>query len=70
MVSLFTRRHRDNYQKVVEPWRRLDVAHLYITDGQLVKGEGGQWKPEVNPYQNPPSEWLMPSHYRMGQRLP
>ena len=36
------------------------MAHLYITDGQLVKGEGGQWKPEVNPYQNPPSEWLMP----------
>lgn len=51
---------KDNYQKVVNQAASLDVAHLYITDGQLVKGEGGQWKPEVNPYQNPPSEWLMP----------
>nr|DAJ55263.1 MAG TPA: Spherulation-specific family 4 [Caudoviricetes sp.] len=51
---------KDNYQKVVNQAASLDVAHLYITDGQLVKGEGGQWKPEVNPYQNPPSDWLMP----------
>lgn len=48
----------ENYQMVFAKAEELGVGHLYITDGQLVMGEGGQWQPDVNPYAVAPSKWI------------
>lgn len=49
---------RENYQAVFEQAERFGVGHLYITDGKLVMGAGGQWDPEVNPYAVAPGDWI------------
>lgn len=49
---------QDNYQEVFAKADSIGVSHLYVTDGQLVEGAGGQWQPDVNPYENPPSKWI------------
>lgn len=46
----------DNYRAVFAKAEQLGVAHLYITDGKLVMGAGGQWEPEVNPYAVAPGD--------------
>lgn len=48
----------ENYQQVFAKAEELGIGHLYITDGQLVMGEGGQWQPDVNPYAVAPSQWI------------
>lgn len=48
----------ENYQQVFAKAEELGIGHLYITDGKLVMGEGGQWVPEVNPYAVAPSQWI------------
>lgn len=50
----------DNYSQVMSKVSQCNVMHLYVTDGKLVTGAGGQWNPDVNPYQNPPGEWMLP----------
>ena len=49
---------QENYQQVFARAESLGYGHLYVTDGKLVMGQGGQWNPDVNPYQNPPSSWI------------
>lgn len=49
---------QENYQQVFARAESLGYGHLYVTDGKLVVGQGGQWNPDVNPYQNPPSSWI------------
>lgn len=49
---------QENYQQVFARAESLGYGHLYVTDGRLVMGQGGQWAPDVNPYQNPPSPWI------------
>ena len=49
---------KENYLQVFEKAENLGIGHLYITDGKLVMGEGGQWKPDVNPYAVAPSQWI------------
>ena len=48
----------DNYQQVFAKAESMGIGHLYITDGKLVMGEGGQWQPDVNPYAVAPSPWI------------
>ncbi|HCN40203.1 MAG TPA: hypothetical protein DIS77_07915 [Rothia sp.] len=48
----------DNYQQVFAKAESMGIGHLYITDGKLVMGEGGQWQPDVNPYAVAPSQWI------------
>lgn len=48
----------ENYQAVFAQAERFGVGHLYITDGRLVMGAGGQWDPEVNPYAVAPGDWI------------
>lgn len=50
----------ENYRKVFDKADSLDIAHLYITDGQLREDpqRGGQWEPVGNPYANPPSDHI------------
>lgn len=48
----------ENYQQVFAKAEELGIGHLYITDGKLVMGEGGQWQPDVNPYAVAPSQWI------------
>lgn len=48
----------ENYQAVFSKAEELGIGHLYITDGRLVMGAGGQWEPEVNPYAVAPSQWI------------
>lgn len=50
---------KENFRQVIDRAASFGVSHLYVTDGELVQGEGGQWVPEKNPYQNPPSDWIM-----------
>lgn len=38
---------------------RLGIGHLYVTNGILVEGAGGQWNPDVNQYAVTPSDKLM-----------
>ena len=49
---------KENYLQVFEKAENLGIGHLYITDGRLVMGEGGQWEPDVNPYAMAPSQWI------------
>ena len=49
---------KENYLQVFERAESLGIGHLYITDGKLVMGEGGQWQPDVNPYAVAPSQWI------------
>lgn len=49
---------KENYLQVFEKAESLGIGHLYITDGKLVMGEGGQWEPDVNPYAVAPSQWI------------
>ena len=49
---------KENYLQVFEKAESLGIGHLYITDGKLVMGEGGQWQPDVNPYAVAPSQWI------------
>lgn len=49
---------QENYRQVFARAESLGYGHLYVTDGKLVMGQGGQWNPDVNPYQNPPSSWI------------
>ena len=49
---------QEDYQQVFARAESLGYGHLYVTDGKLVMGQGGQWNPDVNPYQNPPSSWI------------
>ena len=48
----------ENYRAVFDKADELGIGHLYVTDGQLVMGEGGQWQPEVNPYAVAPTSWI------------
>lgn len=48
----------ENYQQVFDKAEGLGIGHLYITDGRLVMGAGGQWEPEVNPYAVAPGQWI------------
>ena len=48
----------ENYREVFDKADKLGIGHLYVTDGRLVMGEGGQWQPEVNPYAVAPTRWI------------
>lgn len=48
----------ENYLQVFAKAESMGIGHLYITDGKLVMGEGGQWQPDVNPYAVAPSQWI------------
>lgn len=48
----------ENYKAVFAKAEQLGIGHLYITDGRLVMGAGGQWEPEVNPYAVAPNQWI------------
>lgn len=49
---------QENYMDVINKAEKIGVSHLYVTDGRLVIGEGGQWDPAVNPYAVAPSKWI------------
>ncbi|NBK25293.1 MAG: hypothetical protein EOM68_25130 [Spirochaetia bacterium] len=48
----------ENYREVFDKADKLGIGHLYVTDGRLVMGEGGQWQPEVNPYAVAPTSGI------------
>lgn len=50
---------KEQLKAVYDKAYRMNVGHLYVTDGRLVPGADKFGVPTVSPYKNPPSDWVV-----------
>lgn len=51
---------KENVDKVCEKADDIDVGHLYLTDQTFAVGTGSEDTPQEDPYDDPPSPWVVP----------
>lgn len=51
---------KENVDKVCEKADDIDVGHLYLTDQTFAVGTGSEDAPQEDPYDDPPSPWVVP----------
>jgi hypothetical protein len=51
---------KENVDKVCEKADEIDVGHLYLTDQTFAVGTGSEDTPQEDPYDDPPSPWVVP----------
>ena len=51
---------KENVDKVCEKADDIDVGHLYLTDQTFAVGTGSEDTPQEDPYDDPPSSWVVP----------
>lgn len=51
---------KENVDKVCEKADDIDVGHLYLTDQTFAVGTGSEDTPQEDPYDDPPSLWVVP----------
>lgn len=51
---------KENVDRVCEKADDIDVGHLYLTDQTFAVGTGSEDTPQEDPYDDPPSPWVVP----------
>lgn len=51
---------KENVDKVCEKADDIDAGHLYLTDQTFAVGTGSEDTPQEDPYDDPPSPWVVP----------
>lgn len=51
---------KENVDKVCEKADDIDVGHLYLTNQTFAVGTGSEDTPQEDPYDDPPSPWVVP----------